>query len=49
MTPDAIVPAATTPAEIAALFGRFEVAMSDASVVGQSADVLNASTDHFAR
>ncbi|HEY5548992.1 MAG TPA: hypothetical protein VIL17_05305 [Coriobacteriia bacterium] len=38
MTPDAIVPAASTPAEIAALFARFEVAMSDASIVGQSAD-----------
>lgn len=38
MTPDAIVPSPTTPAEIAALFGRFEIAISDASASGQSAD-----------
>jgi len=38
MTPDAIVPAPTTSAEIEALFGRFEIAISDASVSGQSAD-----------
>lgn len=38
MTPDAIVPSPTTPSEIAALFGRFEIAISDASASGQSAD-----------
>lgn len=38
MTPDALEPQATSPAEISALLRRFEVAVGDASVVGQSAD-----------
>ncbi|MDP2182982.1 MAG: hypothetical protein Q8K99_10500 [Actinomycetota bacterium] len=38
MTPDALEPRATSPQEIADLLERFEVAMSDARVLGQSAD-----------
>lgn len=38
MTPDALELRATSAAEIAALFGRFDVAMADARVAGQSAD-----------
>jgi hypothetical protein len=38
MTPDALELRATSAAEIAALFGRYDVAMADARVAGQSAD-----------
>jgi hypothetical protein len=30
VTPDALIPAQTSPEEISALFGRFDVAMADA-------------------
>src|ERR1035437_7170468 len=38
MSPDALTPAQTSPEEIAALFGRFDVAMADAAIIQQSAD-----------
>lgn len=38
MTPDTLEARATSAAEIAALFGRYDVAMADARVAGQSAD-----------
>ncbi len=38
MTPDALEPLETSPSEITDLLNRFEVAMRDARVMGQSAD-----------
>lgn len=38
MTPDALIPLGTSATEISALFDRYAVAMSDATVADQSAD-----------
>ena len=38
MTPDVLVPLATSPEEISDLFNRYAVALADASLVAQSVD-----------
>jgi len=38
MTPDSLLPADTSPEEIASLFERFDVAIADARLPGQSVD-----------